>query len=162
MSRASSVLFAESPIVGPQNIPRTISQTGQWKTKIPARITANVRTQGVKEYQLLHPEFVNNVLLPTLTSGGKGTVWCLEWREHPDAVTRLAAIWDAWSHLLAEEDAALHSFLRDVLDHHMPMLIDGDRGAFRRCNYGHKPAEQLNDVKPGTGKEADTATSRRS
>lgn len=101
------------------------------------------------------PEWVDSVLLPTLTSGGKGSVWCPDWRSHPDAVARLAAIWDAWTHMLAEEDAALHSFLRDVLDHHMPMLVDAERGAFRRCNYGHKPVEQLGAVKPGTGREAD-------
>ncbi len=96
------------------------------------------------------PEWVENVLLPTLTSGGKGTVWCLEWREHPDAVTRLAAIWDAWTHMLTEEDAMLHSFLRDVLDHHMPMLVAAERGTFRRCNYGHRTVERLDIVKPAT------------
>src|SRR5438067_1405785 len=32
----------------------------------------------------------------------------------------------------------------------------------RRCNYGHKKVEQLDAVKPGTGKEADTAYSHRS
>jgi hypothetical protein len=30
----------------------------------------------------------------------------------------------SFRHLLSEEDAALHSFLRDVLDHHMPKLLD--------------------------------------
>lgn len=107
------------------------------------------------------PEWVDNVLLPTLTSADKGSVWCVEWREHLDAVTRLAAIWDEWSHMIAQDDAALHPFLRDVLDHHMPMLVDGERGAFRRCNYGHKPVEQLDAVKPGKGAPADTAVSRR-
>lgn len=100
------------------------------------------------------PAWVDNVLLPTLTSGGKGSVWCPEWQAHPDAVTRLAAIWDAWRHMLAEEDAALHSFLRDVLDHHMPLLVDAERGAFRRCNYGHRTVERLDAVK------ANPATSR--
>lgn len=89
------------------------------------------------------PAFVDNVLLPTLTSGGKGAVWCTTWQEHPDAVTRLAAISDEWTHLLAEQDASLHSFLRDVLDHHMPMLIDAERGTFRDCKHGHRPVKQL-------------------
>ena len=44
VSRSVSVFFAESPIAGPQNIPRATSQTGQWKTEIPTRRTANVRT----------------------------------------------------------------------------------------------------------------------
>lgn len=38
----------------------------------------------------------------------------------------------------------LHSFLRNALHHHMPMLVDAERGSFRRCNYGHKPVELLN------------------
>jgi hypothetical protein len=37
--------------------------------------------------------FVDDVL-PTLSSLGKRTVWCVQWREHPDAVIRLAAIAD--------------------------------------------------------------------
>jgi hypothetical protein len=77
-------------------------------------------------------------------------------------VTRIAAIWDAWTHILAEEDAMLHFSLRDVLDHHMPMLVDAERGVFRRCNYGHKVAEQLDVVSPGTGKEEPVPTIRSS
>lgn len=104
------------------------------------------------------PAFVDNVLLATLTSGRSNTVWCTNWREHPDAVTRLAAIADAWNHMLGagaesdvEADADLHSFLRDVLDHHMPLLVDKERGVFAPCNYGHKTARRLDDVTPGTG-----------
>lgn len=96
------------------------------------------------------PAFVNDVLLTTLTSAGKKTVWCVKWQEHPDAVTRLAAIADAWNHMLGadsesgdEEDADLHAFLREVLDHHLPLLVDNERGAFAHCGYGHRASRRL-------------------
>ena len=97
------------------------------------------------------PGFVDHVLLASLTSAARGSIWCLQWREHPDAVTRLAAIWDAWGHLLGEEDPSLHTFLRDVLDHHLPKLVDSEKGAFQRCADGHKTPVPLNIVKAGTG-----------
>lgn len=96
------------------------------------------------------PAFVDGVLLATLTSDSKSITWCAEWRQHPDAVTRLAAIWDAWTHLLAEEDAQLHSFLRDVLDHHMPKLLDKEVGPFASCQYEHKPHKRLDASRAAT------------
>lgn len=104
----------------------------------------------IREIPEFLPAFVNDVLLTTLTSAGKKTVWCVRWQEHPDAVTRLAAIADAWNHMLGadsesgeSEDANLHGFLREVLDHHMPLLVDGERGAFAHCAYGHRPFRRL-------------------
>lgn len=94
-------------------------------------------------------EFVDGVLLPYLTAGHpKQTTWCTQWREHPDAVHRLAAISDQWSLMLAQEDAVLHEFFRDVLDYHMPLLIDPDKGAFRRCGYGHVAHTRIDAEKP--------------
>lgn len=94
--------------------------------------------------------FVDDVL-PTLSSAGKRTVWCAQWREHPDAVTRLAAIADVWGQMTGEDHADLHSFLRDVLDHHLPLLIDPERGAFARCDYGHETPRPVTTVTRGQG-----------
>lgn len=93
--------------------------------------------------------FVETTLMDSLTvgaergAGERAPRWCSRWREHPDAVHRLAAIHDEWCIMLSSEDAALHPFIRDVLDHHMPMLVDPDRGAFRACSYGHTPHRRL-------------------
>ncbi|MDJ0336593.1 DUF4913 domain-containing protein [Salinibacterium sp. G-O1] len=94
--------------------------------------------------------FVDGVLLPHLTAGQpKDTIWCSQWGEHPDAVHRLAAISDEWSHMLESPDASLHGFLRDVLDYHLPMLVDREKGSFRRCGQGrHSTHAQLDAVKP--------------
>ncbi|WP_431030939.1 hypothetical protein [Plantibacter sp. RU18] len=66
-------------------------------------------------------------------------------------MTRLAAIWDAGTHVLAEDDPWLHSLLREVLDHHMPILVGAERGAFRLWAHGHKPVKQLDAVEPDSG-----------
>lgn len=94
--------------------------------------------------------FVDDVL-PTLSSLGKRTVWCAQWREHPDAVTRLAAIADVWGEMTGAENADLHTFLRTVLDHHMPRLVDPESGAFAMCSHGHQAPEPITTVKRGQG-----------
>lgn len=96
-------------------------------------------------------EFIDGVLMPYLTAGRPGkTVWCAQWREHPAAVHRLAGIWDSWTHLLADDDANLHTFLRDVLDYHLPMLTDSDRGVFAACKFTHTPHARIDRVaQPG-------------
>lgn len=94
--------------------------------------------------------FVDDVL-PTLSSLGKRTVWCAQWREHPDAVTRLAAIADVWGEMTGADNADLHTFLRDVLDHHMPRLVDPESGAFAMCSHGHQAPEPITTVKRGQG-----------
>lgn len=94
-------------------------------------------------------EFVDGVLLPHLSAGHpKQTTWCPQWREHPDAVHRLAAMSDQWSLMLSAADAPLHEFMRDVLDYHLPLLVDPEKGAFRRCGYGHAAHTRLDAVKP--------------
>ncbi|MGZ0069727.1 DUF4913 domain-containing protein [Microbacterium arborescens] len=108
--------------------------------------------------------FVDGTLLDFLAPAGSAeTRWCPQWAEHSDAVHRLAAIRDEWNLMLASAAndgvPALHAFLRDVLDYHLPLLIDQQRGAFRGCGYGHKPRVRLDDTKHTRGRAdgADTA-----
>lgn len=83
-------------------------------------------------------EFVDGVLLGRLTTLGKGNVWCAQWREHPDAVHRLTAIEDEWQRMLATEESGLHTFLRDVLDYHLPHLVsEAAGGCFVPCKFKH-------------------------
>lgn len=103
--------------------------------------------------------FVDGTLLDFLAPAGSAeTRWCPQWAEHPDAVHRLAAIRDEWNLMLASaEDGAvpaLHTFLRDVLDYHLPLLIDQQRGSFRECGYGHKPRQRLDVSKETRGASA--------
>ena len=93
-------------------------------------------------------EFVDGTLLAYLTSSGEKTIWCAEWRDHPDAVHRLAAMADQWEESAQGGTVALHGFLRDVVDYHMPFLVDPDKGAFRSCKYNHTAPRRLDYPKP--------------
>lgn len=89
------------------------------------------------------------ILMDNLTGVGKTNKkrWCASWEEHPEAVHRLAAIYDVWQGALTG-DVSLHGFCHDVLDyHHLPMLTDPETGVFARCaRDGHqRPAV---DVSP--------------
>jgi len=101
--------------------------------------------------------FVEMTLMDSLTAGAergseRAPRWCSQWREHPEAVHRLAAIYDEWCMMLAGEDAAPHLFLRDVLDYHLSLLVDPDRGTFRACRYGHVSHRRLDSKdEPGAG-----------
>lgn len=88
--------------------------------------------------------FVNEVLLKALTEQGadERSAWCGRWVEHPEAVQRLAAIYDAYL-LVAVGDLAIHALYRDVIDHHLPLLVAHQRGIFERCREGHKTALRL-------------------
>lgn len=91
-------------------------------------------------------EFVNTVLLESLTAAGKERAWCPEWSNHPDALHRLTAIYEQWE-LLTMRGMTLHDFFRDVLDYHLPYLVGKDIGAFSGCAYGqHRPHKRLDET----------------
>lgn len=96
--------------------------------------------------------FVEDTLPGVLSfADGQATIWCSQWREHPEATHRLYAMWERWREV---EDAPsmLHDFLRDVLDYHLPRLVDREFGSFRRCDRGHRPPERL-DVRAAPARE---------
>lgn len=96
------------------------------------------------------PEFVDGVLLQFLTGTQRDkATWCPQWRDHPEAVHRLEAVRVQWTRLLGEE-ISLHEFMRDVLDYHLPMLVDADKGTFRGCSYGHTEHKRLDAENPAT------------
>ncbi|MDQ1058060.1 hypothetical protein QFZ23_001961 [Arthrobacter globiformis] len=46
-------------------------------------------------------EFLHEQLLPTYVRDvdGRSARWCIEWYFHPEAVSRIEALWRAWEHL---------------------------------------------------------------
>lgn len=95
-------------------------------------------------------DFVDGTLLAFLTSAGEKTIWCAEWRDHPDAVHRLAAMADQWEESALGGTVGLHSFFRDVLDYHLPFLVDAEKGAFRGCKFDHAKRRRLDHIKPNS------------
>jgi hypothetical protein len=96
-------------------------------------------------------EFVETILLPLYRRSLEGheRAWCPEWFKHAEAVLRLDALWRAWEHLRPEPALGMSVWMRDHLDHHMPVLLDSD-GPFKRCSSdrGHRPLEPLPSAPP--------------
>ncbi|MBE7956367.1 DUF4913 domain-containing protein [Microbacterium oxydans] len=92
--------------------------------------------------------WVEGTLQDRLTGAGKAaeTRWCTRWTEHPDAVHRLAAMYDEWQVMLAGGKGApsLHMMIREVLDYHMPFLTSKEFGIFAQCGeYGHEKPRRV-------------------
>jgi hypothetical protein len=48
-------------------------------------------------------EFLHEQLLPTYVRDvdGRSAKWCIEWYFHPEALSRIEALWRAWEHLFS-------------------------------------------------------------
>lgn len=77
--------------------------------------------------------------------------WCPQWWRHPEAVTRLTALWRAWEVFRLEPATGIADWLRDHLDHQLPILL-GPRGPFCQCDQrDHLPGEPFPAERPDYG-----------
>ncbi len=60
--------------------------------------------------------------------------WCPQWQEHPEAVDRLTALWEAWEALHVQGGTARSTWWLDHADPHLAVLMDADRGPFVYCS----------------------------
>jgi hypothetical protein len=90
-------------------------------------------------------DFVLQLLSPTSWRkvDGRSATWCPEWQRHSEAVVRLEALRRSWEHLRRDPTLGMSTWLRDHLDHHLPVLLAPD-GPFRECTPGrrHNPSAQ--------------------
>ena len=97
-------------------------------------------------------EFVDAVFLPYLTetyNRDERMNWCNDWALHPTAVMRLAAVHDEWTAVKAADgEISWHAFLHDVLDYHLPLLVNPETGTFRSCKYQHETVIRLDQQTP--------------
>lgn len=66
-------------------------------------------------------------------------LWCPEWWEHPEAVYRLTQTWHAWESA-SRHTGALASWMRDVADYHLPIVLH-PQGPFFGCTMDHHEAQ---------------------
>jgi hypothetical protein len=59
--------------------------------------------------------------------------WCAQWWRHAEAITRLTALWHAWEALRLQPGTGMATWLRDHLDHQLPVLL-GRAGPFAMCS----------------------------
>jgi hypothetical protein len=63
--------------------------------------------------------------------------WCPQWWRHAEAITRLTALWQSWEAMRLQPGTGISTWLRDHLDHQLPVLL-GRSGPFAQCSeYEH-------------------------
>ena len=85
--------------------------------------------------------------------------WCPQWWRHAEAITRLTALWHTWEALRLQPGTGMATWLRDHLDHQLPVLLgrtgrlDVLRRRAPRPPPGHRraPAARLVGHQPAPG-----------
>jgi hypothetical protein len=67
-------------------------------------------------------------------AGANDRAWCPWWWEHPEAVSRIEALWRAWEHLRRDPKTGMAVWWRDYADPHMTVLFNPE-GPFKRCDH---------------------------
>ncbi len=80
-------------------------------------------------------EFLHEQLLPLYnrildTKNGK---WCRQWFLHPEAVSRVDALWRAWEHFRLDGTTGMSVWWKDHTDVHMAVLLS-QKGPFHACS----------------------------
>jgi hypothetical protein len=79
------------------------------------------------------PDWVDHFLESFPRPLGGEYRWCRKWWLHPEAITRLTALWHSWEVLRLQPGTGIANWLRDYLDHQLPILL-GRSGPFASCN----------------------------
>jgi Domain of unknown function (DUF4913) len=64
--------------------------------------------------------------------------WCPQWWQHPEAISRLTGLWQAWEQAYQDSSLAMLDWYRIHLDYHLAVLTDHN-GPFMNCSndQGH-------------------------
>lgn len=68
--------------------------------------------------------------------------WCSQWWDHPEAVSRLDALWQAFEALRNEPGTGPATWWRDYADPTMTALTD-PKGPFEQCRAGERHKSPL-------------------
>jgi hypothetical protein len=83
--------------------------------------------------------FIRNYLAPVVerrlsVGAAMGMNWCPKWWSHPEAISRLYALWRAWETLrVADPDTGMSIWWRDHFEPHFG-VITGEYGPFAKCS----------------------------
>ncbi|MGX1976869.1 DUF4913 domain-containing protein [Streptomyces kronopolitis] len=89
--------------------------------------------------------FVHDYLSPMIRrnlAGGQLT-WCPAWWRHPEAVTRLTALWRSWENLRLDPAVGISMWFLHHCDPHLRVLMDPDTGPLTACQPGGHGAYAL-------------------
>ena len=65
-------------------------------------------------------------------SVGGDVRWCSEWRKHPEALTRLEALWRSWEALRLDPNLGIATWLTSYLDPQL-VALTSRAGVFAQC-----------------------------
>lgn len=94
-------------------------------------------------------DYLAQVVERRLASGPTaGLYWCPRWWAHPEAISRLYALWRAWETLrVSDPQTGMSSWWRDHLDPHLAALTS-EYGPFGRCSPDKHTDPQPLPVEP--------------
>jgi hypothetical protein len=104
--------------------------------------------QGASEQEAFLPcfgsleDWVVSVFCPTYVRRSTPSFrWCGEWWRHPEAISRLEALWRSWEALRLDPLLGMSTWYAGHLDHQLPILT-GAAGPFADCDpTQHFPPE---------------------
>ena len=87
-------------------------------------------------------DWVVSVFCPTYVRRSTPSFrWCGEWWRHPEAISRLEALWRSWEALRLDPLLGMSTWYSGHLDHQLPILT-GAAGPFADCEASqHFPPE---------------------
>ena len=79
-------------------------------------------------------DWVASVFCPTFVRRSTPTFrWCSQWWRHPEAISRLEALWRSWEALRTDPLLGIASWYSAHLDHQLPILTAA-AGPFAECD----------------------------
>ncbi|TYC96612.1 DUF4913 domain-containing protein [Arthrobacter echini] len=89
-------------------------------------------------------EFLHDQLLPCYLRDvdGKKAIWCANWYLHPEAISRITALWRAWEALRLEADTGMSIWWIQHADPTMYVLLSTD-GPFFNCAGSHRAPKPM-------------------
>lgn len=118
------------------------SLLGQLSNPGPGEASGQPDTADSESPDPVYPDvgaFVNGYLAHVverqIAKGAQaGVYWCAKWWAHPEALSRLYALWRAWETLrVSDPNTGMSIWWRDHLDPHLGALTAG-YGPFTRCS----------------------------
>lgn len=73
-----------------------------------------------------------------------GTIrWCTHWRDHPEAVLRIEALWRSWETLRLDPNLGIATWLVNYLDPQLAVLLSAS-GTFHACTADRHTGRSAN------------------
>ncbi|GGX36585.1 DUF4913 domain-containing protein [Streptomyces chryseus] len=116
--------------------PASSGQDPQPKSKKGGKKSKKKKEEPPPLYYKTLEEFVIDFLGPVIRRQISNTtqLWCPKWWLHPEALSRLAALWRAWEHLRNEPALGMSTWWLHHADPHMRALMHPDLGPFAMCS----------------------------